>query len=137
MTEALPISFSIEGLFEPGDSKSAFLVSKLEAWLNYRGLCANWYADETLVVNMNICLLPEKHFLSKQVDQDKSWQSLSEPTALFHHNKDKHLFDCFLMFSNQEIEQAMANPQELEHMLQIKLAAIANHFAKEYHLAAI
>lgn len=137
MSEALPISFTIRGLFESGDSKSEFLVSKLEAWLNYRGLCANWYADETLVVNMNICLLPEKLFLSQQVDQDKDWQSVTEPTALFHHNKDEHCFDCFLMFSNQEIEQAMSKPQELEHKLQVKLAAIANHFANHYHLAAI
>lgn len=137
MNEALPISFTIKGLFESGDSKSEFLVSKLEAWLNYRGLCANWYADETLVVKMNICLLPEKLFLSQQVDQDKDWQSLTEPTALFYHDKDKYAFDCFLMLSNQEIEQAMAKPQEFEHTLQVKLAAIANHFANQYHLAAI
>lgn len=137
MTEALPITFSIKGLFEPGDSRSEFLISKLEAWLNYRGLCANWYADESLVVNMDICLLPEKLFLSQQVSQDKNWQSLSDPTAIYHHDSQNHLFECYLMLSNQEIEQAMASPNELEHKLQIKLAAVANTFASKYHLASI
>lgn len=137
MAEALPISFTSKGLFESGDTKSEFLISKLEAWLNYRGLCANWYADESLVVNMSICLLPEKLFLSHQVEPNKQWQSLQEPVALYHHDKEQHFFDCYLMLSNQEIEQAMAKPQTLEHTLQLKLANVANHFANKYHLAAI
>lgn len=137
MTEALPISFTTQGLFESGDSKSEFLISKLEGWLNYRGLCANWYADETLIISMAICLLPEKVFLSHQVDQNKTWSTLTEPTALFHHDKNQHHFECYVMLSNDEIDEAMKAPQTLEQKLQVKLAAVANHFAGFYHLAAI
>ena len=137
MSEALPITFRCEGLFESDDPKSQFLVSKLEAWLNFRGLCANWYADESLVVNMHICLLPESLFLSKHVDQNKSWQQLSEPMAVYHHDIPQHSFECYLMLSKLEIEQAMAAPQELESQLQVKLAALANHLVRYYHLAAI
>lgn len=137
MTEALPITFTTQGLFESGDSKSEFLISKLEAWLNYRGLCANWYADEDKVMSMAICLLPEKMFLSHQVDQNKVWSTLNEPTALFHHDEVTCHFECYLMLSNNEIDEAMKNPQDLERKLQLKLATVANKFASAYHLAAI
>lgn len=137
MTEALPITFTTKGLFEAGDNKSEFLISKLEAWLNYRGLCANWYADESMVTSMAFCLLPEKLFLSHQVDQNKAWSTLNEPTALFHHDESTRHFECYIMLSNEEIDQAMKAPQTLEQKLQVKLAAVANHFASFYHLAAI
>lgn len=137
MNEALPITFTTQGLFESGDSKSEFLIEKLEAWLNYRGLCANWYADEAMVISMAICLLPEKLFLSHQVDQSKSWSTLSMPTALYHHDEQQRHFQCYLMLSNAEIDDAMKAPQMLEQTLQVKLAAVANHFANYYHLAAI
>ncbi len=137
MAEALPITFTTKGLFESGDDKSDFLISKLEAWLNYRGLCANWYADEALVVNMSICLLPEGLFMSQQVEQNENWQTIKEPIAIYRHDKSRFHFDCYLMISNQEIDEAMKAPQQLENKLQIKLAAVANHFASQYHLAAI
>lgn len=137
MTEALPITFTTQGLFESGDSKSEFLITKLEGWLNYRGLCANWYADEAMIASMAICLLPEKIFLNHQVDQGKTWSTLDNPTALFHHNTEKRHFKCYLMFSNEEIDHAMKAPASLEQTLQIKLAATVNHFASFYHLPAI
>lgn len=137
MTEALPIRFSIDGLFEAGDANAEFLVTKLEAWLNYRALCANWYADESLVVTISIELLPERLFLAKEVDQSQAWQSNENPTALYLHDQQQRHFECYLMLSNQQIDQAMQAPAKLEHTLQLRLAAIVNLFAKHYHLAAI
>lgn len=139
MNNDLPIKVDSKGLFEAGDKSSKFLMTKLEAWLNFKALSANWYADESLVISMSLTLLPEVQFLNQQVDNDKQWLSISEKsvTAIYTHYKDNHSFESYIMFSNEELNKAMENPRNVENMLQIKLASAANKMAQHYHLMAI
>ena len=136
MDHNLPITVTSKGLFEAGDKSSEFLMTKLEAWLNFKALQANWYGDEDLVLTINVSIMPEKLFLDNQVDRSLKWQSLSSntTTALFNHNESITSFTCFLMLSNDELNETMAKPQKVEDMLQNKLATVANHFGEFYEL---
>lgn len=139
MEQDLPITVTSQGLFEAGDKSSEFLMTKLEAWLNFKALQANWYGDENLVVSIHITIMPEKVFLDNQVDKSLKWQSLSNinTTALFNHDEPSKTFRSFLMLSNDELNEAMANPAKVETMLQKKLATTVNHFASFYSLALL
>lgn len=136
MEQDLPITVTSQGLFEAGDKSSEFLMTKLEAWLNFKALQANWYGDESLVVSMNIVIMPEKVFLDNKVDKSLKWQTFSSntTTALFNHDPENFRFKSFLMLSNDELNDAMSNPKKVEDMLQKKLGTVANHFGEFYKL---
>jgi hypothetical protein len=139
MDTDLPITLTTKGLFEANDKNSQFLISKLEAWLNFKALGANWYGDESLVVNMNFTILPEHQFLDLQVDSDKNWIPINLPglTAIYNHEMSKQSFICMIMFSNDELNVAMKDSAQVENTFQLKLAACANVLATYYHLPAI
>jgi hypothetical protein len=139
METGLPITLTTEGLFEAGDKSSQFLISKLEAWLNFKALGANWYSDESLVVNMNFTILPENQFMDLQVDTDKNWIPINLPnlTAIYNHDMNNYQFSCMVMLSNNELEAAMKDGAQVESTFQLKLAACANVLAVYYHLPAL
>ena len=135
--DVLPITVKAEGLFEQNDKSSQFLVSKLEAWLNFQALCADWYANDKLVVKLNFTILPETTFYQHQLDANKTWQNLTTPLAVYHHDTNVRSFSIYLMLTKEDISSAMEAPQKVEEMLQTKLASTANQLISEYHLSAI
>lgn len=139
MQSDLPITLTTKGLFEAGDKNSQFLISKLEAWLNFKALGANWYGDESLVVNIDFTVLPESQFMDLQLDTEQSWVPINLPnlTAVYHHDMSKHHFTCMVMFSNDELSAAMKDGSQVENTFQVKLAACANVLAVYYHLPAL
>jgi hypothetical protein len=139
METDLPITLNIKGLFEANDKSSAFLISKLEAWLNFKALGANWYGDETLVVNIDFTILPESQFMDLQLDTADNWIPINLPglTAVYNHDMSKQHFSCMVMFSNDELSEAMKDGSKVESTFQLKLAAAANVLATYYDLPAL
>ena len=139
MQSDLPITLTTKGLFEADDKNSQFLLSKLEGWLNFKALGANWYGNESLIVNIDFTVLPESQFMDLQVDSNKNWIPINLPnlTAIYTHDMSKHHFTCMLMLSNSELEAAMKDSSQVESTFQVKLAACANVLAVYYHLPAL
>jgi hypothetical protein len=139
METDLPITLSIKGLFEAGDKSSAFLISKLEAWLNFKALGANWYSDETLVVNIDFTILPESQFMDLQLDTADNWIPINLPglTAVYRHDMTKQHFNCMVMLSNDELSEAMKDGSKVENTFQLKLGTAANVLATYYHLPTL
>ena len=139
MEDELPITVTSKGLFEASDKSSQYLFTKLEGWINFQGLRANWYADENLVVKMNIVILPEDLFLDNEVDRSKTWQTISNKdfTAIYHHDEFNTSFDSFIMLSNDEIEYAMNHGKEVESIFQNKLKTLVNSLVGFYRLESI
>ena len=137
MTESLPLTVTSEDLFEKGDRTSSYLLTKLEAWLNFQALCANWYADEDFVVQCHFTFLPEQSFYNKELRSDIAWHNIQQPMLVYSHDKTNKTFNVFVMLSNDEINTAMNNPKQVEAMLQHKLSDSANQLVSEYQLAPI
>lgn len=137
MTESLPLTVKSEDLFEKDDPSSSYLLTKLEAWLNFQALCANWYADERNVVQCHFTFLPEQSFYKKELNSDMTWHNLKQPMLIYSHDKQKKSFDVFVMLSHDELNNAMNNPKDVETMLQKKLSDSANQLVSEYQLSPI
>ncbi len=139
MDTDLPITLTTKGLFEANDKSSGFLISKLEAWLNFKALSANWYANEAMIVKMAFTVLPEAHFMDLQVDSKDNWIPITTAslTAVYRHDLTAKQFTCFIMLSNEELNQAMKDGSKVEGNFQTKLAEAANTLAHYYHLPTI
>lgn len=137
MSESLPLTVKSEDLFEQGDRSSSYLLTKLEAWLNFQALCANWYADESSIVQCHFTFLPEQSFYHKELNSDITWHNLKQPMLVYSHDKTNKTFNVFVMLSKDELNTAMNNPKNVEVMLQNKLSQSANQLVAEYKLSPI
>ena len=139
MSDALPIQVTSIGLFEPNDKASAFLIQKLEAWLNFQALAAEWFSDESHIVKFKFQIMPETEFYQHQLPQELNWQTLSLPTVtgVFHHNTNTMHFDTYLMLSNSEINEMMDAPSKVEEKLQTLLKTTMNWQGAHYKLAKV
>lgn len=137
MPNDLPITLKIKYLFEESDHKASRLITKVEAWLNFRALAANWYADENKVIEIDFTVMPESKFLEQEVDEKWQQVKLSTGLAVYLHNKPKCHFNCFVMLANEEIKNLMKQPETLETFLQQRLAEVASHLGQSYQLAEL
>ena len=139
MQDDLPIKVSSKGLFEQDDKSSSFLIHKLEAWLNFQALLANWYQDESQITHFSFQVLPESQFYQHQLDQELIWKSFELPgvTGVYHHDEEQSSFESYLMLSNSELDDMMKHPANVEARLKQKLRATINVQAVIYQLQPI
>ena len=139
MDESLPIQVTSEGLFEKGDQSSERLFQKLEAWLNFQTLLANWYQDESLVIKIKLSLMPENVFYGHELDQTLTWQSFENKTltGVYHHNQSNTEFDSYLMLSKADLNDMMSHPEKVENLFKQKLKFAINELGKHYQCMAI
>ena len=129
MTEDLPISLCTQGLFEPDDKASGFLIRKLAAWLNFQALVSHWYEDASKVVSFDLTLLPDEQFYRQDVEAD--WQTVTQDglVAVFQFSDTSEHFKAYILLSNNEIDDFMKDGQVVEPSLRQKLARTLNHLA--------
>ena len=141
-SEDLPILVSTAGLFEKGDSRSQFLIEKLQAWFNYQALVSGWYAHESNTLELQVVLTPERYFLdlaqsegnAKSEAVDESWTNLQVPSITGLIKVDGQNVRLIVAISTDDLKDMMDNPNLVESQLQLLLKNIGNYIAGEFKL---
>jgi len=139
MDESIPIQIYTKGLFEKGDVSSGRLLQKLEAWLNFQTLLANWYQDESLVIKIKLCLMPENVFYEHKLDENLNWESFKDKsiTGVYYHDQTNTEFESYIMLPKADLNEIMNHPEKVEQYFQIKLGSAANEMGGIYDYAQI
>lgn len=124
MHDSLPITVAADQAFS---STLAPLIKKLEMWINFQALKANWYQDERIILSFNFMLvktieekqLPLEHWV---VDTGVAYQHQSNNL-----NTQALIAIEDLIKINKGIEQAIKN----------RLIRVANAVAKQYRLTPL
>lgn len=136
LDQDLPIKVKTQDLFETGDKASGYLLSKLEAWVNFQTLAANWFADEDFIIDLTMTLLPETSFLDLQVDSTL-WQTIQLASFTAVYMKQQRSVQAYIMLSNDELNTAMTQSAKVESLMQDKLRIMTNIAAKSFSLPSI
>ncbi|MDA8621700.1 hypothetical protein N9L48_03540 [Psychrosphaera sp.] len=136
MEESLPIVVKTSALFDKNDDKSSFLLEKLQAWINFVALSAQWFADESKVINIHITLMPEKPFLALPQQNSDSWIKISEAglTGLKKCATGDSYFEAIIAINNQDLKEMMENGTIVEPQLQSLLMVACNHLTAHLSL---
>lgn len=136
--EDLPVRVNIEYLFESNDPKSRYLIDKLNAWINFQTLAANWFADESRIIDLQITLLPENHFLDLELDNQQNWQTANLANQ-FVFSIDSVLLksSVYGCLKQDKIKQLMEEPQSVEGYFQGVIKSAVNLIAADFKLTTI
>lgn len=112
--------------------------TQLEAWLNFQGMSANWYSDESLIIEHKLNLVPltelenlkqsrciPKANNNNEQLSDNAWQSLN--LKLKNTVQDSLLFQSIFQLQDQQIELFVAFTPDIQTYCQ-KTAFSKNFF---------
>lgn len=126
MQEALPITITADENFS---SALRPLLHKLEMWINFQALKANWYGDEDLTLVFNFTLVRTLEEKSKEM-AEKDW--LVETGFAYHYEKDTFTTSAFIA-----IADLVKNKTGVEQAIKSRLTRVANAVAKKHGLVAL
>lgn len=136
--EDLPVRVNIEYLFESIDPKSRYLIDKLNAWINFQTLAANWFADESRIIDLQITLLPENHFLDLELDNQQNWQTANLANQfVFSIDSVSLKSSVYGCLKQDTIKQLMEEPQSVEGYFQDVIKSAVNLIAADFKLTSI
>ncbi len=136
--EPLPIRVEIKHLFEAGDVKSQSLIERLQAWINFQTLAANWFADESQIVDVSIVLLPQNRFLDLELDTEQVWQSIQiTDDYVYTANAEANTANIYVGLSNTTLKSLMKHPEKVNEGFQEIIKNATNLVAPEFKLSKI
>jgi len=136
--EPLPIRVEIKHLFEAGDVKSQSLIERLQAWINFQTLAANWFADESQIVDVSIVLLPQNHFLDLELNTEQVWQSIQiTDDYVYTANSKTNSANIYVGLSNTTLKSLMEHPEKVNEGFQEIIKNATNLVAPEFKLSKI
>jgi hypothetical protein len=129
--ERLPMVILLEETLRQQFPQMKMVAQKVEAWINFAALKANWYADESRVLSFEFKLIDSGQF-SRQVDSliAAKWQVDNEKGFAYYHAKGH--FDKLALIAVDG-----SHMKAFEHILQMKIVEIANTVGKDFSLNAI
>lgn len=124
MYNSLPITVVADQTFS---SALTPLIKKLEMWINFQALKANWYEDERIILSFNFMLvktIEEKQLTTEYwvIDTGIAYQHQSNNL-----NTQALIAIADLVKINEGIEQAIKN----------RLIQVANAIAKQHQLTPL
>ena len=126
MQAALPITIGSEGSFSTALTP---LLHKLEMWINYHALKANWYADES-------CRLCFEFKLIRTLDEKavllRTEQWVLSSGYAYQHDSTTHKTSAFIC-----IADIVKHGTGIEKAIKGRLTAVSNIVALQYGLAPI
>lgn len=125
MQDRLPITIVADGQFSKALQP---LLSKLEMWINYQALKANWYGNEACSLTFDFSLirsLPEK----TQVNT-KHW--IAAPGYAYQYESSNLTTTAFIA-----VEDLIKHGEGIEQAIKSRLIAIANIIATQHGLTAL
>lgn len=105
MQQRLPITIAADGQF----SKSLNpLLTKLEKWINFQALKADWYSNENRLLSFDFTLIKNMEKKTQDLTSD-NW--IVEPSFAYHYNHSSLTTIAFVavddLVKNSGIEQAI------------------------------
>lgn len=125
----LPITVNVKSLFDTSDHKTAAMLERVNAWINFKALGANWFCDESKITTIEITLFPESHYLKIPELADPNWSKVLNGgfTGVQKNNTDALSFICIAAIANADIKEMMDNGQLVEQNLQQLCRTICNY----------
>jgi len=136
MEESLPIVVKTSALFDANDDKSSFLIEKLQAWINFVALSAQWFADESKVINIHLTLMPEKPYLALPQQSSDGWIKIKEAglSGLKKCETGNTYFEAIIAINNQDLKEMMEDGTTVEPQLQSLLLSACNYLTAHLSL---
>lgn len=126
MQEALPITVAGDEKFS---SSLKPLLNKLEMWLNFQALKANWYGDEDLTLIFDFTLVRTLEEKTKNMSAD-NW---TIETGFAYHYESSNLTTVAFI----AIADLVQNKTGVEQSIKSRLTRVANAVAKQHGLVAL
>ncbi len=135
----LPITVTSKGMFESNDENAVFLMEKLQGWINFQALAANWYSDENNIVTIKITLMPEKAYLRCDEQSSDLWRPIqtSGLSALLMANENLNTHCCIVAIGNADLKEMMDDGKKVEPNLQALLVSACNYLTKSNGLKSL
>jgi len=126
MQDKLPITISSDGQFS---SALAPLLHKLEMWLNFQALKANWYENEKHILSFHFTLIRQ---LTEKPQVSKTNHWTVNPGYAFLYDSEQLTTHAYIT-----IEDLVKNPKNIEHTIKYRLTEVTNTIATQHGLTSI
>ena len=126
MQETLPITVTADERFSNSIKP---LLNKLEMWLNFQALKANWYGDEDLTLIFDFTLVRTLEEKTKNMSAD-NWTI--ETGFAYHYESSNQTTIAFIA-----IADLVQNKTGVEQSIKSRLTRVANAIAKQHSLVLI
>ncbi|TEW49867.1 hypothetical protein [Psychromonas algicola] len=124
--EALPITITADQGFS---SALRPLLHKLEMWINFQALKADWYGDENHVLTFNYMFVKTLEDKKQEMKVD-NW--VVEKGFAYHYQSSSLTTNAFI-----EISDLVKNKTGIEQAIKSRLTRVANAVAKKHGLVAL
>ncbi|QTH64151.1 hypothetical protein J1N51_01290 [Psychrosphaera ytuae] len=137
--EDLPIIVDVKGLFDLKDHKTAAMLERVNAWINFQALGANWFADESAIPSFYIELYPENQYLQQSKQLSAGWNTATGGgfTGIVSCDLDTLQFKCIAAIANQDLKEMMDDGSIVESNLQAMSKHICNYLSKDLQLNSL
>ena len=135
----LPIKVHVNALFDTSDPKTAAMLERVNAWINFKALGAQWYKDESYVTSIDITLYPESHYLTLPELKDTNWSAVFNAgfSGLQKNTSNSLEHICIAAIANADIKEMMENGKLVEQNLQQLTLTICNYLTLNQPLPKI
>jgi len=137
MNETLPITIQVsEDLIDEIKNISA-ISNKLAAQLNFHTMSANWYGEETKILQISFTLLALSEFNLLAADQQNSLKQEYLADDVLMSSVSKQVHDCYVAITASELLLLQQTPKILSGYLAKKLTKVLNLIANRQGLTNI
>ena len=126
MQQNLPITIVADGQFS--DSLNP-LLSKLEMWINFQALKANWYGNEDCILTFDFSLIKKLEEKTQQMMAD-NWTI--ESGYAYHYDCSRLITIAFIA-----IDDLVKGRVGIEQAIKARLKTVANIIALQHGLSAL
>ncbi|WP_065187830.1 hypothetical protein [Shewanella woodyi] len=135
MQEDLPITIAADGQFS---SALKPLLMKLEMWINFQALKADWYGNEDFILSFDFTLvrsLDEKvqQITATGADSNESAESWVVKQGYAYHYQSSHLMTIAFIAVDDLLEDGVG----IEQAIKDRMTSVANVVASQHGLLAV
>jgi hypothetical protein len=124
--ETLPITISADESFSTALTP---LLHKLEMWINFQALKANWYGDEACVLTFHYTIV--RTLAEKASEMSEAEWQVDQGFA-YHYHSDTLTTQAFIA-----IADLVQQKTGIEQAIKSRLTRVANAIAKQHDLTII
>ena len=137
--EDLPIKVEVKELFDLSDHKTAAMIQRVNAWINFQALGANWFSDESAIPNFHLIIYPEGNYLQQSELTHVDWKIANGAnfTGVVNIDPKNLKFNCIAAISNQDLKEMMDDGSLVETNLQAISKHICNFLSKDLPLSQL
>ena len=126
MQQGLPITIAADSQFS---NSLTPLLSKLEAWINFQALKADWYGSEECILSFDFTLIRR---LEEKAQQLAAGNWIVESGYAYHYNSSSLTTIAFIA-----VDDLTQSGVAIERAIKARLAAVANIIALQHGLSAL